>query len=118
MNLPQIIKSESGKPEFALIPVAVYRKLKYKIEHAMTAPETSRENDYIAFRAEHYISNPVALARIRVRATQQQLAQQMGVSQAYISKIEAQGKITAKVLEKVDSALADIRTSANKNKKK
>ena len=107
MNMPQIIKSESGKPEFALIPIAVYRKLKDKIEHAMATPVSKRQDDYVPFRAEDYVSNPVALARIHSRATQKQLAQLMGVSQAYISKIEAQSKVSAKVLERVHTALAD-----------
>jgi DNA-binding XRE family transcriptional regulator len=113
MNMPQIIKSENGKPEFALIPFAVYHRLKEMIEQAMAA----HEGDYIPFRAEEYVSNPVALARIRARTTQQQLAKKMGVSQAYISKIETQSKVTAKLLEKVNAALAEIQTGAKGKKR-
>jgi len=34
-----------------------------------------------------------------------ELAQRMNVSQAYISKVERQGKVTAKLLERIKKAL-------------
>ena len=61
------------------------------------------------------MDNPVALARIKARMTQDQLAQRLGVSQAYISKLEQQTTVTAKVLENVRSALEE--TPAKKPKK-
>ena len=57
-------------------------------------------------RVEDYVSNPVSLARIQANVTQEQLAERMGVSQAYVSKIENQAKVTAKLRAKVDAALA------------
>ncbi|MGP1609441.1 MAG: helix-turn-helix domain-containing protein, partial [Burkholderiales bacterium] len=53
-----------------------------------------------------YVDNPVALARIKAKITQAELARRMEVSQAYISKIEAQVKVGSKVLTKVNAALA------------
>ncbi|MFT3741852.1 MAG: helix-turn-helix transcriptional regulator [Gammaproteobacteria bacterium] len=60
------------------------------------------------FYPEDYIDNPVALARIKAGLTQTQLAERMQVSQAYISKIEAQDKITAKILTKVKAAIEKL----------
>ena len=62
-------------------------------------------NEYLSFRLENYVDNPVVLARIKARLSQSGLAQCMGVSQAYISKIEKQAKVSAKLLAKVKAAL-------------
>ena len=51
------------------------------------------------------MDNPVALARINAGITQEELAKRMKVTQAYISKLEAQSKATAKVLKKVKAAI-------------
>lgn len=52
-----------------------------------------------------YIDNPIALARIQAGITQENLAKQMGVTQAYVNKIESQNKVTPKLLNKVSIAL-------------
>ena len=62
--------------------------------------------DYTPFAVEDYVDNPVALARIKAKVTQGHLARRMGVSQACISKIEHQDKVTPKLLAKVKAALA------------
>lgn len=49
--------------------------------------------------------NPVALARIKANVTQRVLAKRLGVTQAYISKVEHQSKVTPKLLAKVKVAL-------------
>jgi transcriptional regulator with XRE-family HTH domain len=56
---------------------------------------------------DDYINNPVALARIRASMTQETLARKMGVTQAYISKLESQARISAKVLQKLKQVLGD-----------
>lgn len=111
MNAPlniQIIKSLTGKPEYVLIPVSVYNALREDIEDELAGLEvmTEKGSDYAAFALEDYVDNPVALARIKAKVTQGQLAKRMGVTQAYISKIEHQDKITPKLLSKVKAALA------------
>jgi transcriptional regulator with XRE-family HTH domain len=62
-------------------------------------------DDYVAFNPADYVDNPIALARIKAGITQTQLAKRMQVTQAYISKIEAQQSVTLKLLHKVKTAL-------------
>ena len=110
MNAPlnlQFIKSISGKPEFVLIPVAVYNALRESIEDELAGFEAATEKggDYVPFALEDYVENPVALARIKANVTQRVLAKRLGVTQAYISKVEHQTKVTPKLLAKVKAAL-------------
>lgn len=93
----QIIKSVDGKAEYVLLPITAYEALKPQIEKVLN-------NDYVQFDIEDYVSNPVALSRIRANLTQKELAELMEVSQAYISKLESQNKVSAKTLEKVQAA--------------
>jgi len=62
--------------------------------------------DYVLFNPTDYVDNPIALARIKAGITQEELAKEMGVTQAYISKIESQKKVTMKLLLKVKNALS------------
>lgn len=68
--------------------------------------KTEKGGDYVPFALEDYVENPVALVRIKAKVTQEQLAQRIGVTQAYISKIEHRDKVTPKFLAKVKAALA------------
>ena len=102
MNL-QIIKSVEGKAEYALLPIKIYNLLRGEIEQALKKKYSS--DDYVPFVLEDYVDNPVALARINADMTQEELAMRMKVTQAYISKLEAQEKVTSKVLQKVKKAL-------------
>lgn len=65
---------------------------------------TTNTPDYIEFNPADYVDNPIALARIQAGLTQEELATRMAVIQAYISKIEAQHKVTAKIPQKVKIA--------------
>jgi DNA-binding XRE family transcriptional regulator len=94
----QIIKSLDGKEEYALLPIAAYNSLKPQIHKVLEA-------DYVEFDIYDYVQNPVALARIEANLTQEELAKKMGVTQAYISKLENQESVTAKVLKKVQDIL-------------
>ena len=110
MNAPvnlQVIKSVEGKPEYVLIPVAVYQALCEEIEDEIAGLEAGadRGKDYVPFVLEDYVRNPVALARVQANLSQEALAQRMGVSQAYVSKIEGQTRITPKLMAKVKAAL-------------
>lgn len=102
MNL-QIIKSVKGQDEYVLIPINVYRSLRDEILKRMKRIEA--KTDYVAFDPADYVDNPIALARIKSGMTQKELSKRMKVSQAYISKIEAQDQVTAKLLQKVKNAL-------------
>lgn len=105
----QKIKSINGKDEYVLLPITVYRALKDQIEHELTAYETRQDDDqkYEPFVLEDYVDNPVAFARIKVGITQEELANRLSVSQAYISQIERRSNVTNKLLERVRIALKE-----------
>ncbi len=104
MNL-RMIHSPQGQPEYVLIPVKVYYELREDIDKKLE----DEESDYVPFVLENYVSNPAALARIKANFTQEELAKELGVSQAYVSKIERQKKVTVKTLDKINSALVKIK---------
>lgn len=99
----QIIKSVEGKAEYVLLPIKIYNALRGEIEKALKKKYSS--DDYVPFEIEDYVDNPVALARINAGITQEELAMRMKVTQAYISKLESQDKVTVKVLKKTKEAL-------------
>lgn len=99
----QVIKSIEGRDEYVLLPMQVYKALHEQIEARLS--KMIQKNDFVPFYPEEYVDNPVALARIKAGVTQEQLAKLMHVSQAYISKLESQDKVTAKTLIKVKQAL-------------
>lgn len=59
----------------------------------------------VPFLLEEYVDNLVAFARIKIGMTQEGLAEKLEVSQAYISKIEAQEKVRPKTLQKILSVI-------------
>jgi len=97
MNL-QRIKSTAGRDEYVLLPIETYQILKKQIDKVLN-------EEYEKFELEDYVKNPVALARIRAHLTQEELATYLRVSQAYISKIEGQDKVSAKFLDRVTSTI-------------
>lgn len=104
MNL-QTIKSMDGKVEYVLLPVAAYHALRRQITEQL---KHAQENeDYEVFDPSDYIDNPVALARIQAGITQEELAKLMNVTQAYVSKIENQEKVTPKMMQKVTKAIGE-----------
>ena len=104
MNL-QTIKSMDGKVEYILLPVATYHALRHQITEQLK--HTQESEDYEVFDPADYINNPVALARIQAGITQEELAKLMSVTQAYISKIENQEKVTPKIMQKVTTAIVE-----------
>ena len=103
MNL-QTIKSMDGKVDYILLPVATYHALRHQITEQLKHMQESE--DYEVFDPADYIDNPVALARIQAGITQEELAKLMSVTQAYVSKIENQEKVTAKIMQKITTAIA------------
>jgi DNA-binding XRE family transcriptional regulator len=104
----QVIKATDGTPEYVLLPLAVYNSLRKTIDAALAR----NEGDYIPFKLDDYVDNPVALARIKAGLTQEQLAERLGVTQAYISKIEAQAHATPKLMQRVTEAIGRRRKAA------
>jgi len=99
----QIIKSVDGKDEYVLLPIDIYTALHGQIKERMK--KTNNHVEYVSFDPADYVDNPIALARIKAGITQAELAKRMKVTQAYISKIEGQDTVTAKMLQKVKAAL-------------
>jgi len=108
----QVIQSLSGEPEYVLLPYEIYQTLRGELDHKLSARTPRQASDYVPFRVEEYVDNPVALARITARISQSELARRMDVSQAYISKIERQERVTAKLQERVSRALRGGRGKA------
>jgi DNA-binding transcriptional regulator YiaG len=104
MNL-QTIKSMDGRVEYVLLPIAAYQALRHQITEQLK--QTNEDPEYEVFDPADYIDNPVALARIQAGITQEELARLMNVTQAYVSKIENQKKVTAKMMQKVIKAIAE-----------
>lgn len=101
----QVIHALNGEPEYVLLPYDLYQAVQGELERKLAARKRPRGDDYAPFQVEDYVDNPVALARIKARVSQSELARRLGVSQAYISKIERQDRVTAKLLERVTTAL-------------
>ena len=110
----QKIKSLDGKDEYVLLPIAVFRAMREQIEQRLAGRSAARprNDDYVPFVLEDYVDSPVTLARIKAKITQAELARRMGVSQAYVSKVEAQARVSSKVLAKVNAALSRTRGAA------
>ncbi len=89
--------------EYLLLPVSAYHALRAVIQKQLE--QQLSEEAYEPFKPEDYIDNPVVLERINAGLIQEALAERMHVSQAYISKLERQDKVTQKVLKKVMDAL-------------
>jgi ribosome-binding protein aMBF1 (putative translation factor) len=102
----QTINSTTGQPEYVLLPINVYYALRNEIQEKMRSAK--HQNDYIPFDPANYVDNPIALARIKAGITQEELAKRMCVTQAYVSKIERQNTVSAKVLNKVKMALKKV----------
>ena len=102
MNL-QTIKSLNGQIEYVLLPIATYTALQDEITKKLGNTQDSGEYDL--FDPADYVDNPVALARIIAGISQKELARCMKVTQAYISKLENQDKVSAKVMKKIVDAL-------------
>ena len=93
MNL-QRIRSIEGKDEYVLLPINTYQLLKKQIDKTLSSK-------YVDFKLEEFVQNPIALARIKANLTQGQLAKKLKVSQAYVSRIENEEKVSPKLLYKI-----------------
>lgn len=102
MNL-QTIKLNGQ--EFVLIPATCYKANKQLFDDLVITPEDDEESEYIPFVLEDYFKNPVALARIRRRITQKQLAKLLKCSQSYVSQLEKKDNVSNAVMDKVMAVL-------------
>jgi len=111
-----------GGQSFVLLPTHIYENLKPQITQALknykssdpivvdlkkfATPAATKNTDYLPFKLNDYVRNPVAQARIKAGLTQVQLAKRLKVTQPYIAKLEAQGRVSAAKLKQVNEKLA------------
>jgi DNA-binding Xre family transcriptional regulator len=109
MQQPQIIKDLSGRDQFVVIPYSVYERLRERIDaeygaqRQSVAVSSAMEDDEqlgtMPFR------NPVTLMRQRAGLKQKELAEALGITQAYVSKMENAETVSPRFLGKVRAAL-------------
>jgi DNA-binding XRE family transcriptional regulator len=105
----QTIKSMKGQPEYVLLPIHVYEQLRQPIDSILS----KEKENYIDFDPRDFIKNPIALRRMSAKLTQAELARQLNVSQAYISKIEQDDyEITPTTLKKIYKAITLLKAKA------
>lgn len=101
----QTIKSTQGQPEYVLLPIFAYEKLQSAIDVVLS----EKNDDYVDFDPRNFMKNPIALRRMKAKLTQTELAKQLNVSQAYISKIEQDDyKVPQTTLQKIYKAIIDL----------
>ena len=98
MNI-QTIQALDGR-QYVLLPLETYAKIKNEIDSLV-----SDRDDCTPFVLSDYVDNPVALARIEARLTQEQLASLLSVSQAYISQVENLDHVKPELLERAKLAI-------------
>lgn len=113
----QTINNETGKPEYVLLPVSVYKVLKPRIDKILS--QHTVQNDYVDFNPSDFIKNKIALARIKAKITQASLASYLKVSQAYISKIENdEYNVSEQLFLRINEAIQSIQKESRKKARK
>jgi len=105
MTTLQTINAANGKPEYVLLPMPVYLALHKVIDRELQKMKLQEADDYMPYDPSDYVDNPVALARLRAHVRQEDLARLLGVTQAYISKVEHQEKVSPKLVARVKEVL-------------
>jgi hypothetical protein len=67
---------------------------------------SSSDDHYVPFDPADYVSNPISLARLKARVRQNELANLLGVTPAFLKKAEKQETVSPKLLERVKEALS------------
>lgn len=104
----QVIKNKE-KADYVIIPYDEF--LAYADEdlidttHMQEILQDPIEGEIVDFDFADHVTNPVHLARLRAGLTQKELANRMGVTQAYVSKLERAERVSPKALKKVSENL-------------
>ena len=92
---------DHGKPVFVVVP--------YRDYVALTGQELMTDEDdaeLVPFQVSDFIGNSIKVCRIEAGISQGELAERLGVTQGYISKIERRGhKVTDRLMQRVKEAL-------------
>ncbi len=92
---------DNGKPRFVVVPYADYVALT-----GNAAKPLPGDNELVPFVLSDYIKNPIRVMRIEAGINQEELAQRLGVTQGYISRIESRNfQVSAELLARVNAAL-------------
>ncbi len=113
INPVQLIRDGSGRPTFAVLPIADYERL---LEASDEAAGVRAFDSFRAIRPETYPAevvdqlvngeHPLRVFREYRGLTQAQLGEIVGLKQAYVSQIEAGARAgTAEVLKRIAEAL-------------
>lgn len=107
---PQIIRNLQGDEEFCVLPITVYERLKDKINLelellASASSDSFSDEDNSPTSSDSVISNPVTMMRLRAGIKQKDLAEQLGVTQAYVSKIENSDSVSPRFVARVRTAI-------------
>lgn len=104
----QIIRKDN-KPDYLVIPYEEFRELaREDLLDAVAAQEVLSdpvEGETTDFNFADYANNSAHTARLEAGLTQKELAAKMGVTQAYVSKLEQADKVTLKALKKITDAI-------------
>jgi ribosome-binding protein aMBF1 (putative translation factor) len=97
-----------GGQRFVLFPADDYARIEKEVQALLRkqvklTPQTKLDSE--PFVLTDYVRNPVALARIKAGVTQVELAKRLNVSQPYIAKLEAQGRVSKEKLNQVSAVL-------------
>lgn len=109
MQEPQILKDLYGRNQFVVIPYAVYERLQDRINDELEAQRqavavSSAMEDDENFSGAPF-RNPVTLMRMRAGLKQKELAEALGITQAYVSKMENAETVSPRFIGKVREAL-------------
>lgn len=109
MQHAQVIKDLQGRDQFVVIPHTVYERLRERIDAELDAQRqsvavTSAVEDDGDFAATPF-RNPITLMRMRAGLKQKELAEALGITQAYVSKMENAETVSPRFIGKVRAAL-------------
>ena len=100
MNSQAQVIYNNDKPVFVVLPYKEYLTL---TGHQTLLPD---KPEFVPFVLSEYIKNPIRLKRIEAGLNQKELAQLLGVTQGYISRIESRGfQVSAVLLDKVSNTI-------------
>lgn len=76
--------------------------VQYELQEILSDPVDGEISD---FRFADYTNNLALIARLEAGLTQKELAEKLGVTQAYVSKLELAEKVSVKALKKIAGAI-------------
>ena len=105
---------DNGKPRFVVLPYADYV--------ALTGDDVKHmpdDNEFVPFILSDYIKNPIRIMQIEAGINQKELANRLGVTQGYVSRIQSRNfQPSAELLARVNEALTPRKSKRNPARKK